>query len=231
MSESTPQIELKAKAFVFGSQDLSFNAVSFKNLHSQLHSQQWAVDVLASLPDLWDKLSTSGLLVQQSDSRHLLDNLNSWIASGKAPEAAFPLPNILLSPLVVICQLIDYLNFIQSGIPGLRDEDDFSKTFPEDMETLGLCIGTLSAFAVACSSNMADIQANGGVAIRLAMLIGATVDAEDDSREPERKSMSFSALSGGSESGESFTSALDSFTDVSSEELPTTPLQLLIFVL
>ncbi|KAJ5744672.1 Male sterility NAD-binding [Penicillium manginii] len=213
MSESTPQIELKPKAFVFGSQDLSFNAVSFKNLHSQLHSQQWAVDILASLPDLWDKLSNSGLRVQQSDSRHLLDNLNSWIASGKAPEAAFPLPNILLSPLVVICQLIDYLDFIQSGIPGLRDEDDFSKTFPEDMETLGLCIGTLSAFAVACSSNMADIQANGGVAIRLAMLIGAIVDAEEDSREPERKSMSFSASSGGSESGESFTFALDSFTD------------------
>ena len=77
--------------------------------------------------------------------------------------------NILLSPLVVAVQLTQYAKY-QEG----KDSREFS-----NIETLGFCTGLLSALAVSCSRNLEELEKYGAVAIRLAMLIGAVVDAQD----------------------------------------------------
>lgn len=46
-------------------------------------------------------------------------------------------------------------------------------------ETLGFCFGLLGALSVASASNRQDFQKYGATAVRLAMLIGALVDARE----------------------------------------------------
>ena len=50
----------------------------------------------------------------------------------------------------------------------------------ENIETIGFCTGILSAIAVSCSRSQEDLQRHGSAAIRLAMLIGAYVDAQNE---------------------------------------------------
>lgn len=59
-------------------------------------------------------------------------------------------------------------------------------------EALGLCTGILSAFAVASSKTLDDVQRYGAASVRLAMLSGALVDIEDDSHDAGHKATSFS---------------------------------------
>ncbi|KGO69364.1 Male sterility, NAD-binding [Penicillium expansum] len=213
MPDSTSHPHLRPKAFIFGPQDLSFDIESFTKLCSQLHDHNWALDALASLPKLWDNFAASDLAVQQSNTGKLLENLNTWVLSATAPEEAFPLPNVLLSPLVVIGQVIEYITLLRAAFPDLGEKEELPKPITEDTETLGLCTGTLSALAVACSCNVADIHHYGAVGVRLAMLVGATVDAEEALYDPERKSTSLSVSWNSAEFGDSFAHVLEEFPD------------------
>ena len=47
------------------------------------------------------------------------------------------------------------------------------------MQTLGFCTGLLRAFAVASAKNQDEFEKYGAVAVRLAMLVGALVDAQE----------------------------------------------------
>lgn len=214
MIDPTAHSHPRPRAFIFGPQDLSFDIGSFKNLHSQLWNHQWALDALASLPKLLDEFSASEPTVQQSNTRQPLEDLNAWIAGGAVPDEAFPLPNVVLCPIVVIGQLVEYMAFLAAAYPNIRERDDLPKSITEDTETFGLCTGTLSAFAVACSSNIADIQRYGAVAARLAMLVGAAVDTGEALSDPEEKSMSFSASWNAVESSDSVSKLLEAFPDV-----------------
>lgn len=218
MPDSTSHPHLRPKAFIFGPQDLSFDIESFNKLHRQLHDHQWALDALAGLPKLWDNFAASDVTAQQSNTGKLLENLNAWISSATVPEEAFPLPNVLLSPLVVIGQVIEYITFLMAAFPDLEDKDELSKSITEETETIGLCTGTLSAFAVACSYDLADIQHYGAVGVRLAMLVGAIVDAEEALSDPERKSLSLSVSWNSAEFSDSLAHVLDTFPDVCLDE-------------
>ncbi|KAL6794006.1 thiolase-like protein [Trichoderma sp. SZMC 28012] len=103
-----------------------------------------------------------------------------------------PLPNILLSPLVVVSQLVDYVAFLKASEPNLTETSKLPIPSNTDAETLGLCTGLLSAFTVASAGSVADLQQYGAASVRLAMLSGALVDAENALREPGKQSTSFS---------------------------------------
>lgn len=214
MPDSTSHPHLRPKAFIFGPQDLSFDIESFKKLCSELHDHHWALDALAGLPKLWDNFAAGDRAAQQSNTGKLLENLNAWVLSTTTPEEAFPLPNVLLSPLVVIGQVIEHITFLRAAFPDLGEEEELPKSIMEDTETIGLCTGTLSALAVACSCNVADIQHNGAVGVRLAMLVGATVDSEEALSDPERKSTSLSVSWNSAKFGDSFAHILEKFADV-----------------
>ncbi|KAL5355203.1 hypothetical protein BJX96DRAFT_181164 [Aspergillus floccosus] len=223
MIESTSDSVLRPKAFLFGPQDLSFDTGSFKKLHAQLQDHQWVIDVLVDLPKHWDSFAAGDPKLQHVNAGDFLESLKAWISKGEIPKDALPLPNVLLSPLVVIGQLVEYLAFIKAAFPALGKNDDMPSLMFEGIETLGLCTGTLSAFAVASSSNIEQIHQHGAVAVRLAMLAGAIVDAEELSSGPEGESVSFSVSWNSTKLGDSFAGLLETFSDAYVSVVKTAP--------
>ncbi|CAG8961603.1 hypothetical protein HYFRA_00006139 [Hymenoscyphus fraxineus] len=67
--------------------------------------------------------------------------------------------------------LVDYVGYQQNNARPIVD-------------TLGFCMGLLSTFAVALSVDEADLETYGSNAIRLALLIGGIVDAQDVASKP-----------------------------------------------
>lgn len=205
---------LNPKLLVFGPQAVAFDVNAFHKLRLQLQEtlqSQWALNALAELPTYWKTISNSITKLQDFNGKELLKDLNDWLSGGDIPESSFPLPNIILSPLVVVFQLTQYSAFLEAALPDTYKLSTSTKT---STETLGLCTGTLSAFAVACSSTPADIQHHGTVAVRLAMLAGALVDAEEVAPSSGGMAMSFSASWNSEESGAALKGVLERFPEV-----------------
>ncbi|KAJ5634594.1 type I iterative polyketide synthase [Penicillium herquei] len=184
-SQSSP------KVFLFGPQALAFDAKLFTILQSHLYGS-WAQDSLSDLPNIWESLVQQVPKLQHVEGGRLLRELHQGLQTGHLPDSLFPLPNTLLSPLVVIVHLTQYITFVKSAFPDLADTDELPESVLQTSETLGLCTGILSAFAVSCSSSIAKVQQYGAVAVRLSMLAGALVDAEEASPDTGSRATSFS---------------------------------------
>lgn len=210
-SESYPRVN--PKVFLFGPQALAFDAKLFTTLQSHLYDS-WALDALSDLPIIWESLVKQVPKLQHVEGERLLRELHQGLQTGSLPDSLFPLPNILLSPLVVIVQLTQYLAFVRSGLPGLGDTDEIPQSVMQTSESLGLCTGILSAFAVSCASSIAKVQQYGAVAVRLSMLVGALVDAEEASPDTGSPAMSFSMSWNALESRTSVDEVLAEFPEV-----------------
>ena len=201
---------------IFGPQALSFDYESFKKLRNQLHEpgNLWLLDVVSGLSYFWTTLSKEVPILQQLNGQALLEELATGLQTGELDKIQFPLPNILLSPLVVITHLTQYMAFIKAGLPDLADTKTLPSTFLERTEVLGLCTGILAGIAVNCSSTLAQLQPHGANAIRLAMLAGALVDAEQ-ARPDSEEAISFSVSWSGNDSITSMNNLLSEFPEVS----------------
>lgn len=210
-SQSGPRVS--PKVFLFGPQALAFDAKLFTTLHSHLYNC-WASDALSDLPNIWESLVKRVPKLQHVEGDRLLRELHRGLQTGSLPDSLFPLPNILLSPLVIIVQLTQYLAFVRSAFPDLADTDELPQSVMETSESLGLCTGILSAFAVSCASSLAKVQQYGAVAVRLSMLVGALVDAEEASPGTGSPALSFSMSWNSSESRASVDEVLAEFAEV-----------------
>ncbi|KAL4815495.1 hypothetical protein BDW67DRAFT_176303 [Aspergillus spinulosporus] len=153
---------LTPKVLIFGSQALGFDSHAAEHLRSALLQTPecaWLLDSLSELHKYWTDAAAEIPVLQEFPGGN-----------------TFPLPNTILTPLVVASHLAQYLQFL--GVT-LQTEDHLSATILRTTESMGLCTGLLAATAVACSSTRADLQQYGSVAIRLATLIGSIVDAHD----------------------------------------------------
>nr|AGN71604.1 conidial yellow pigment biosynthesis polyketide synthase [Monascus pilosus] len=165
---------------LFGPQALSFTKEDFNQIRTTVLETQgfsWIVDAVAGLPGHWKALAERIPKLQSILGEQLLENLKDWFTTGQVNEADFHLPNILLSPLVVITQLAQYCQYLE--LSQADDQSDPHAIQSNNIEALGFCTGLLSAVTVACSTNRRQFQKYGAVAIRLAMLVGAAADAED----------------------------------------------------
>ncbi|KAH7355893.1 putative polyketide synthase [Pyrenochaeta sp. MPI-SDFR-AT-0127] len=186
---------------IFGPQALSFQQDSFAKLCSQLHEpeNQWLLNTVSGLSKSWTALSKNVPILQHLDGQALLEELAIGLQTGELGKLQFPLPNILLSPLVVVTHLTQYSAFIKAGLPDLADTVEFPSTLLESTEVLGLCTGILAGIAVNCSSSISQLQHHGANAVRLGMAAGALVDAEQASPDSE-EATSLSVSWSGSES-------------------------------
>ncbi|RHZ67843.1 hypothetical protein CDV55_101318 [Aspergillus turcosus] len=160
---------------VFGSQALEFNEESAHQIRSALLERSelaWISTVIKELSHHWYGLSEAVPTLNTFPGSKHLKILDEWFRTGRFPDRSFPLPNILLTPLVVIAQLIQYWEY--RSIVGVNHAAN---------ETLGLCTGLLTAVAASSSTNPSQLRKYGGVAIRLAMAIGAVVDAQDTNED------------------------------------------------
>ncbi|KAL1615746.1 Type I Iterative PKS [Neofusicoccum ribis] len=191
---------------LFGSQALSFDQQSFRRLSSSLLDSQthaWALRTIEDLPEQWDIICAEFPKLQAAAGAKLLPQLGEWLETGTM--GTDRLPNILLSPLVVIAQLTEYAAYVE-----LRGADS-EITLPP-LETLGFCIGILSAMAVSCSTRKATFEKCAAAAVRLAMLIGAVVDAQDAEGE-HGESATFTTVWKSRESGEEVARILERFPE------------------
>lgn len=101
---STPGYTSTSKLLLFGSQSLSFDAAAFTKLCSRLDSgrDQWALDDLSGLAADWTAVVESLPKLRHVNGDHLLRELSEGLRTGELPSSLPVLPNILLTPLVII---------------------------------------------------------------------------------------------------------------------------------
>ncbi len=170
--------------FLFGPQALSFDEDDFRNLRSTVMKTEhhhWVLDTIAGLPNCMESISIAcPKLMTGSRSRlSILEDLQNWFSTGRTSQEPGNLPNILLSPLVVITQLVQYTEYQMISRPSLEKGEDLYDLSNQNAETLGFCTGLLSALAVSSSRNRESFEQFGAVAIRIGMLIGMVVDAQN----------------------------------------------------
>lgn len=167
---------------LFGPQALSFEGDSFHQLKSIIRNDaenRWILNVIAELPTYFQTFSEKFPNLQAISGVQLLEDLGDWFKTDKIPPASYHLPNILLSPLVVLTHLTQYSKYLKLAHTESGDGQDLHASHSQKTETIGFCTGLLSALAVSSAGTQAQFQQYGAVAVRLAALIGAMVDAQD----------------------------------------------------
>ncbi|KAI1171386.1 hypothetical protein F4777DRAFT_593828 [Nemania sp. FL0916] len=155
---------------------------------------RWIKDTVAGLPGFWDILISKIPEVASAipNSLHLVD-LDIWLRephrSAEITGRDENLPNAVVGPLLVAVQLDQYWRSLRYDRPtkGLPLQDDLQAELADrqknqmepKVEILGFCVGLLGALAVSSSSNRQELEKYGAVAMRLAMLIGAMIDARE----------------------------------------------------
>ncbi|CAI7662355.1 unnamed protein product [Penicillium glandicola] len=171
---------------IFGPQDPDIDIRHLDGLRTDLLETphlEWIVDLLTKLPQEWSTISAAHAELQAFQGQKYLQLLSEWVRRGTLPQNLFPLPNILVTPLVVTTQFVQYTKFLEQINPNITPGDSLKGTLKIDTETAGLCTGLLSSAAVASSGTLAELEKNGAAAIRMAIAIGALVDAGDSEVE------------------------------------------------
>lgn len=190
------------KVLIFGSQTLFPREESFTRLRATLLSSsafQWIVDVVYELQG--PPASSVAEVFCHLNFVHGAKLLDSWIKTGHLP---YPLPNIVVTPLVVISHLVQFIQY--------KELSRLSNS--ESVESLGFCTGLLSAFAISSSRDEAQFPKHGAAAIRLAAFIGAIVDADNFAEGTEEEAVSLSAAWKSSDGESTLKSVLSNYPEV-----------------
>lgn len=220
MASTPPQTSsVGATLLLFGPQALSFNAESLQTLREFLREAEdckWMLDIVSELPTRWNELAKQFPKLQSIPGERLLNDLKRWFQGDDADQATSQLPNILLTPLVVLTQLTQFSRYLSHSLAGASAQVDdlFRALAQHHVETVGLCTGLLSASAVSSASDAATFRQYGAVAVRLAMVIGALVDSQDASDRLHGPSRAFAVAWTSSEMSGDLTRVLEGFPEV-----------------
>lgn len=171
----------KAMVVVFGPQ-CSLGSEAIVKMNRSLAGDvdlEFLIDVLKDLPSLWqpildaypDLARISGLESLSALGRFFDKSKNTVLSPGLASTAEFT-ENVVLTPLTVVSQLIDFWK-LNHGFPGSSMVMASGVT-----DVQGFCVGFLAATVVACTRDMNDFKTIASAAVRLAVCIGALVDLD-----------------------------------------------------
>jgi acyl transferase domain-containing protein/thioester reductase-like protein/SAM-dependent methyltransferase/acyl carrier protein len=182
---------------LFGSQIEKLNKESLDEIRSTLQdgpSREWILKSVAELPYYWDTLAKQ--IPEITDAvghkgKHLLTRLHIWVQQipdgkegGEFIRELEALPSVVLSPLVVLTQLTQYRQYLElqrRASKALPEADIHAQLVGQrNTSTLGFCMGLLGAFAIASAHTANEVDEYGAVAVRLAMVGGALIDAQDE---------------------------------------------------
>ncbi|KAK9799873.1 putative Polyketide synthase [Seiridium cardinale] len=164
------------RVYLFGSQAISPDAASLHTLHTAITKTErhsWLLETIQELPEYWRDFETQFPKYRAEESVLSLRQFGQWARTGAIDLDLARLPNIILSPLVVIIHLAEYSQYLEKA--ALENVQDYAP----QTETLGFCTGFLSAVAVSLSTEVDQLKTFGATAIRLAMILGGIVDAHD----------------------------------------------------
>ena len=218
-STQATKMDSGLNVLLFGPQALTSSEESLKTLRTALtesESCQWILNTISELPSRWKGLVAKFPQLQEIPGEKLLTELRGWLETGVDDDATLQLPNILLTPLVVLTQLTQYSRYLQLSfpIPSEHAQDLQAAFVNRNVETVGFCTGLLSAAVVSSSSNQAEFERFGAVALRLAMLIGGLVDAQDASDRLHGRSKSFATAWNSPAAADEMERILDCFPEV-----------------
>ncbi|KAJ5733691.1 hypothetical protein N7493_002477 [Penicillium malachiteum] len=157
---------------------------------SQSPQREWILDTVAGLPEYYKELTAKiSKLSYDVDGFQSLAELDSWIRHGANSKLKDDtnLPSIIVGPLVVFIQLTQYWRYLErrnvnnTHVTDLQADlvTQHQSQAGAQTEILGFCAGLLAALAVASAKNRQEFQEYGAVAVRLAMLIGGLIDAQE----------------------------------------------------
>ncbi|PYH98411.1 hypothetical protein BO71DRAFT_371050 [Aspergillus ellipticus CBS 707.79] len=191
---------------LFGPQALAFTPATFAALRTKITDTPetaWIGETISTLPALWDRVVEKFPQYGPLGGSQLLRNLTRWFETGTMDHAEPQLPNILLSPMVVVTQLTEYIQYLRVTPPHAAGQR---------VETLGFCTGLLSALAASLAPDLEGLRHHGATAIRLAMVIGAVVDAQEIS-SPHGPSKSLAVAWDSPETKDRLTQTLQQFPE------------------
>ncbi|KAL4961062.1 uncharacterized protein BDV14DRAFT_204062 [Aspergillus stella-maris] len=174
--------QAESLTLIFGPQDPNLNDAYLQSLRTTLLNSpllQWLVQTLLQLPQEWERIASTHPELGSFQGPKYLQLLNDWVRKGTLPANLFPLPNILVTPLVVTTQLAQYTTLLEQIKPSITANEPLWGILKHGTQTAGLCTGLLSSAAVASSATLAELEKHGAAAIRMATAIGALVDAGD----------------------------------------------------
>ena len=135
---------------------------------------------IRELPKLWSSLTATVPELETTKGSELLDLLAQWILDKDCFQRDHNPPNILSTPLTVIVQVVQYFQYLRSL--GSTHADMLDSVRSAGIQ--GFCTGFLTATALACSEDEAEVNGLGAVALRLAVCVGACVDLDGRSADP-----------------------------------------------
>jgi hypothetical protein len=170
---------------IFGPQALAFNQGLFHEIQASITDSSqldWVHEVVAELPGRFNYIKSEIPQLRVLPGASLLGALGRQIKNGSLSciTEATNLPNIVLTPLCVISHLASFTKYL--GANHNRSWEAWkhnNRNCSNETSIVGFCTGLLAALAVSLSDDLEDFEKYGATAIRLAMVIGAIVDAED----------------------------------------------------
>lgn len=173
IAPNSSSAKAKSTILLFGSQAVSFTKKSLMKLRSTIHGRpdlEWILETLQTLPKDWQLATKETPCLEKSYGVEKLMSLSNFFNESQTePHTSISLSNVTSGPLVIITHLTEYAEYVTSN----PIEADV-----RGAKALGFCTGLLSALAVSRLDGTQNLKHHGPMAIRLAMLAGALVDAK-----------------------------------------------------
>lgn len=205
---------------MFGPGAMSLNETYFASILSFISTDsasQWALNAIRDIESHWESLSEVIPKLQRTSGVSHAQKLADWLRTGTLTPGSTVanLPNAILGPLVVIAQLVEYLQHIDSvSKSGLRGGEGFEVPSASNTETVGCCLGTFSSLVVSSSSSWAQFCHNAAAVVRMVFVMGALSDAQDEC-DASGPSISLIGFWRGGQSVSDLKKALEKYPEVS----------------
>lgn len=174
-----------ASVAVFCPQSKAPQESYLNQLHAFLTRNEHLKPFLQDVVDLKDFWSTFAHAREDvaalSQGPRYMQYLSDWITTGNSSNIANHMSGIISLPLLVIIQIGQYFQYLQHHE---LKHAEFLARLRKGGGMQGYCGGLPPAIAIACSEDEAEVAKNAGIALRIALGIGAYGELGDDETIP-----------------------------------------------
>ncbi|TAQ85363.1 hypothetical protein B7494_g6312 [Chlorociboria aeruginascens] len=142
------------------------------------------VEAIRDLRNQWQVLLNSNPELIGVVGATAIDEILEWLDHGKSCWTSNVPSAVFTTPFTVIVHITQYFQFLSLQDPLVNHEQLIENLKLGGIQ--GFCTGWLSAVALACSANEQELVTLAGVALRLALGIGAYVDLYSDTSDAGR---------------------------------------------
>ncbi|KAL5331572.1 hypothetical protein ACEPPN_001106 [Leptodophora sp. 'Broadleaf-Isolate-01'] len=146
-------------------------------IRQSLLSQARLRDFLAAidgLPRIWGLLLGHRPQLGSVPGLECIGAIRKWLSEGVPLNPPREALNVFYTPLTVVFQIVEYMTYFERNREGITHSSILEAAKSAGIQ--GFCTGFLTAVAISLSEDEENISRFGGIALRLALCIGAFVD-------------------------------------------------------